>query len=646
MPFLDGDPPSAPPPASQNKSRRVALVIGNGRYTHAGILKNPANDAASMASALAALGFEVVGGAKDGVDLDYAQLAARIRDFGRRLRDEVETALLFYAGHGLQVGGRNYLVPIDAALETEGDVGSELYELQYILNQMERPKRTSIVLLDACRNNPLARNLARAMGLGDTRSAGITEGLAAQQVVAGTLIAYATQPEHVAYDGDGTNGFFTEALLAHLPTPGREIEQMLRDVRTKVVAATEKKKHGPQVPWVHSSLLGASFYFKPNAAVFTPQQEPNPAATTAHHVVAQEWAQLQASTDVQRLKRFAHHFPGYFGDLAIDRLQFLEAEAEVRAKAEAERRQREEIARRHEAEWQQAEAADTTAAYESFLAAWTGGPHVEMAKQKLATIRQHTEGQRLAEGPFQASMRTARGDEVRSLKAGEVFRDAGGPEMVVIRPGTFMMGEAGQQHSVTIAKPFAVGKYPVTFAEWDAAGLARKPGDEGWGRGRRPVINVSWDDAKAYAAWLSNTTVKGYRLLSEAEWEYCCRAGTTTTYSFGDTITKEQAQFSDVDYGSTEQTVEVGKFPANAFGLHDMHGNVWEWCEDPWHPDYNGAPPDGSCWTTGGDTSSRVRRGGSWGYNPRFLRSASRGGNRPGFRGGGSGFRLARTLNP
>ncbi len=194
--------------------RRVALVIGNGGYRHASPLKNPANDAKAMASTLKGLGFEVVGGDRDGVDLDYGTMAARLRDFGRKLREggEVATTLLFFAGHALQVGGRNYLVPVDAALAYEADVGSELFELQYILNQMERPNRTSIVLLDACRNNPLARNLARAMGLGDARSAGIVEGLAEQKVVAGTLIAYATQPGHVAYDGDGANPKFPDRI--------------------------------------------------------------------------------------------------------------------------------------------------------------------------------------------------------------------------------------------------------------------------------------------------------------------------------------------------------------------------------------------------------------------------------------------------
>jgi len=219
--------------------------------------------------------------------------------------------------------------------------------------------------------------------------------------------------------------------------------------------------------------------------------------------------------------------------------------------------------------------------------------------------------------------------------------------MVVVPAGSFLMGSRDgrdaerPQHKVTIARPFAVGRLAVTFEEWDAAygggGVKHEPGDEGWGRGRRPVINVSWEDALAYVGWLSQETGKSYRLLSEAEWEYCCRTGTSTEYSFGDKINKKQAQFSE------SKTIEVGRFPANAWGLHDMHGNVWEWCEDNWHPSYKGAPEDGSAWK-GGEASSRVLRGGSWDVNPQNLRSALRGRDPPDYRDNDIGFRVARTL--
>ncbi|MGH6815956.1 MAG: formylglycine-generating enzyme family protein [Hyphomicrobiaceae bacterium] len=230
-----------------------------------------------------------------------------------------------------------------------------------------------------------------------------------------------------------------------------------------------------------------------------------------------------------------------------------------------------------------------------------------------------------------------------------------GPEMVVIPAGDFPMGsEAGEgdeserpRHKVTIAKPFAVSRFAITFAEWDAAvadgGVEQKPDDQGWGCGRRPAINVSWRDATAYVAWLSKVSAKTYRLLSEAEWEYCCRAGTGTPYTTGSTLTTAQARFSEGNRGSAGRTLEVGQFAPNAWGLYDMHGNVWEWCADSWHPNYEGAPQDGSVWP-GGERWMCVMRGGSWDDTSEHLRSARRSGVHPGDRYIDVGIRVAGIL--
>lgn len=242
------------------------------------------------------------------------------------------------------------------------------------------------------------------------------------------------------------------------------------------------------------------------------------------------------------------------------------------------------------------------------------------------------------------------------------------PKMVVVPAGSFVMGSPpeeiaalvkqskfdhynseGPQRKVTIRQALAVGKFEVTFDEWDACvsadGCAHRPPDQGWGRGRRPVINVSWEDAKQYAAWLSDVTGKGYRLLTEAEWEYAARAGTTTQYHFGDSESglDDHAWYSA---NSGEMTHSVGGKRANAWGLHDMHGNAWEWVEDCWHSNYSGAPADGSAWTTGWTETTRVLRGSSWYYLPLFLRSAYRRRLQPGIRGYDVGLRLARTIGP
>ena len=242
-----------------------------------------------------------------------------------------------------------------------------------------------------------------------------------------------------------------------------------------------------------------------------------------------------------------------------------------------------------------------------------------------------------------------------------VFRDCDlCPQMVVIPAGTYTMGadditdDVKPPHPVTIAHPFAAGKFEVTFDEWDACvrerGCTQNPSDQGWGRGTRPVIHVSWADAQQYTQWLSLKTGQQYRLLSEAEWEYVARAGTTTPFNTGANLKPTQANYagSETVAGSVtgvarNQTIAVGSYPANVFGLHDVHGNVWEWTEDCWNANHNGAPNDGRA-RTSGDCGQRVLRGGAWYDISRNLRSAIRNGFAPGSRVSGIGFRVARTF--
>lgn len=232
------------------------------------------------------------------------------------------------------------------------------------------------------------------------------------------------------------------------------------------------------------------------------------------------------------------------------------------------------------------------------------------------------------------------------------------PEMVELPAGRFTMGQADGDsderpaHEVTIGRPFAIGKFEVTFDEWEACaadgGCAKnkKPDDEEWGRGRRPVINISWEDAKEYVAWLSRKTGKFYRLPSEAEWEYAARAGTTTKYAFGDTINKDQARFSDGRFGKSGdgKTAEVGSYPPNAWGLYDMHGNAWEYTEDCYQLSYRGAPSNGSARLTS-ICPYRTLRGGSWDYLPQDLRSAVRYKLKPKYRMDETGLRVVRSMD-
>ena len=231
------------------------------------------------------------------------------------------------------------------------------------------------------------------------------------------------------------------------------------------------------------------------------------------------------------------------------------------------------------------------------------------------------------------------------LAPGTPFTECGHcPEMVVVPAGTFMMGapdgEPGArdierpQHQVTIAKPFAVSKFEVTFEEWQACyllgGCATRPSDQGWGRGRRPVVSLTWNEAKQYVAWLSRRTGKPYRLLTEAEWEYAARAGTQTAYSWGATwrtatraARRGRIATTAAVSRDNDRTAPVGSFAPNAFGLHDVHGNVWEWVEDCYQDSYEGAPTNGSAFLAE-SCPHRVLRGGSWYNGPRNIRSASR----------------------
>jgi hypothetical protein len=241
--------------------KRVALVIGNSEYKNTTPLINPKHDATDVAEALKRVGFEVI----TGFDLDHAAMRERARVFAEKLAG-ADVGLFYYAGHGLQVAGKNWLIPVDAKITTTSDLDFVTIDLDLVLRNMERETRTNILFLDACRDNPFIQNLARGMG---TRSASLVRGLAQVESGIGTLIAFATQPGNVALDGDGRNSPFTAALLKAIEQPGLSLGEVMITVRNAVVRLTD----GKQVPWEHSSLTG-QFYF-------IPPPPPPPVAATA-----------------------------------------------------------------------------------------------------------------------------------------------------------------------------------------------------------------------------------------------------------------------------------------------------------------------------------------------------------------------------
>ena len=664
------------PPASGQSPSKVALVVGNAAYEHAPPLANPRNDAEDMAALLRRLGFQVTAG----LDLTDAAMEDRVRAFSRQAR-AAKVALFFYAGHGMQVDGVNYLVPVDAQLADEADLPFETVALDLVLKRMGGG--TNLVFLDACRDNPFARGWA-----GAGRSTAVGRGLTrvGEAGGSGMFIAFATDPDRIAADGEGRNSPFTAALKRHIETPGLEINGLLTEVRRTVLASTGNV----QRPWSNSSLSDR-FYFVPGG--------PSPAAKPAAPALAgdapdpatEAWLQIRETANVQLLERYLADYPssGYrmAAEARLDALRGQPFRVVVEPSAARVR------------------ILNIKPPYRAGMKLPAGEYRVEASapghERKVETV---------AHGGTPTVHRMALGKAGR--EAGERFRDCPEcPEMVVVPAGRFRMGDlagVGKENErpvreVRIAQDFALGRHEVTVGQFRRFVLTtghrteaeRDPGKGCWtpdsvtmgkpdwiaGRSWRnlpweiaedqPVICVSWNDARAYVGWVGDRTGASYRLLSESEWEYAARAGSEAKYHFGNDHARlcEYGNGFDETARMTTDPLEpgmfrlvnkitqivckdgayyptpVGSYQANAFGLQDMHGNVLEWVQDCWKGNYQGVPGDGSAWESG-DCSGHVLRGGSWVSEPEGLRSAKRQGVVTGYRGFDSGFRVARTLTP
>jgi formylglycine-generating enzyme required for sulfatase activity len=425
------------------------------------------------------------------------------------------------------------------------------------------------------------------------------------------MVAFSTEPGKTASDVGQGSGPYAAALAAELVKPGLDDFNMFHNVRIAVIERTR----GDQVPWTEDGIQ------RRRRVKFGGEGKPVAApAVTLPEVseAAREWARVD-KTSVAELETFVRrHGASREADYARARIDNLKQQVSVAAPP---------------------------------------APMPAPAKPTQPAVAVPSAPPAGCEG-----LEALVGNMRRCLKPKDSFRDCPDcPQMVVVPAGDFTMGSPsteegrhnheGPQRRVTLAKPFAVGKFEVTFAEWDACvverGCRRKPDDSRLGRGRRPVTSVSWDDiTNEFLPWLSRKAGKAYRLLTEAEWEYAARAGTTTPFSAGATITTDQANF---DGSSTKgqyrkRPVEVGSFQPNAFGLHDMHGNAWEWVQDCYVDTYKDAPMDASAVEWSG-CDSRVLRGGSWYLNLPYLRSADRRGS-DAISYFHAGLRLARTLSP
>jgi formylglycine-generating enzyme required for sulfatase activity len=687
---------SAAAPAAYAE-RRVALVIGNGDYAKVAKLPNPAGDAGAVEKMLRKAGFEAVEVKRD---LGRDAMRRALRDFSDKVR-EADIAVVFYAGHGIEVNGANYLVPVDAALERDIDVEDETVALDRVSQVLEQAKRLRLVILDACRDNPFVRSMRRTVG---TRSVG--RGLAKVEVLsADTLIAFAAKAGSVAEDGKGVNSPYTSALIKHLATPGLDVRLAFGRVRDEVLKGTSSR----QEPFVYGSLGGTEIALVPGVAG-TPAAAPPPSAADEALRVCRE---VEGMTSPAQLGEMAKQHKGTpAADCIAARLAELKQMAAAKqaapassAAADAVRICREvermgdltddlKQLRRMANEHKDTPAADCIAARLAELNARKVARAEEEAKRLCAEVQAITDLVDVKAKAVQAmgtpaeACLTARMDALQKLKLTlaalkatapltaaqerefkpkDMFKECDVcPVMVVVPAGSFMMGspeeekgrggDEGPQRQVTIARPFAVGMFEVSRAEWNdcvvEGGCSATPEGRSKGDSKRPAF-VSWNQiTQQYLPWLSGKTGKAYRLLSEAEWEYVARAGTATPYWWGPSLSPGQAKYEDKITQGYPYPAPVDAFAANPWGLYNVHGNAWEWVQDCENRDYNGAPLDGSARTTGSwNCSYRMVRGGAFDRElPTYLRSANRERNLPDSAspGGSStlslGFRIGRTL--
>jgi formylglycine-generating enzyme required for sulfatase activity len=592
---------------------RVALLVGNEAYaSEIGRLTNPHNDVALLEGALKGLGFEVV----TVRDASLGALTRAVNVYARRLQEAGPNAIgfFYYSGHGASDGTANYLIPVDVKTTETGELWDESLRLTEITRRLkaEAGNATHLVVFDACRNTlKLTQPGSRAV----VQSKGFVP--IAQEN--GMLIAYATAEGELATDVGAGAGPYAKMLAEEIVKPGVEAVVMFRAVQLRVRAVIH------QEPYVGFSALG-------NVYLAGKGEQPTAAPITQLKLseAAEAWDRTKDTTSIAALEAFLARFKDtYYADLARLRLEELKQQVAM-ATPPAPPPKAKETARAAEC------------------------PYFDAFHPRLYVhIARDNEGRCLTLGKGQT----------------EWFKDCDRcPEMVVVPAGDFTMGSPASEHErssgeaqlrVSIGYPFAVARFAATFDEWDACVAdggcnSYIPDDQGWGRGKHPVINVNWNDAKAYTTWLSRKTGKTYRLLSEAEREYVTRAGTITPFWWGSSITPKQANYNGSEYpyeggGSTgeyrKRTVPVDSFEPNPWGLYQVHGNVWDWTEDCWNESNAGNPGDGTA-RTSGNCTIRVVRGGSWYKYPEKLRSAGRSSDSTGYRNYSNGFRLARTLNP
>lgn len=640
-----------PRPASDGRAR-VALVVGNQSYTTVPSLRNARADAEAMAAALDALGFEVM----LRLDLDDRALRQAMRDFKSKL-DGGSEAVFYFAGHGVQLGAANYLLPTNISPESEEQVKDDALMLQRVLDDLSEQKvRFSVAIVDACRDNPFPKT--------GTRSIGNTRGLAPTTAATGQMILFSagagqTALDNLSPDDPNPNGVFTRVLLREMTKPGIPVDQVLKRTRQEVVSLAKSIGH-EQVPALYDQTVG-EFYFIPAVAGAQMARATDVAPMAVAAMPTDDralWESVRDSKNPDEIQAYLNQFPqGLFAGVAAVRLRALMGGGPSTPTSVAS---------------SGAKPASAGSGGATVMGAATGA-----ATAANAAVLIPASGQSIG--------------DLQQLAAGTIFKDcADCPEMVVIPSGKFEMGlvdfrkarrpTEGPAREVSIPGTFAIGKTEVTWAQyarfvretsrtggmgcdtytakrfktntqaaWNSPGFPQTEND--------PVVCVSWDDAKSYAEWLGVKTGHNYRLITEAEWEYVVRAGTKSERFWGENPA-DACRFANVADATGRGslgleavfdcrdrfagTAPAASFQPNPFGVHDLFGNAEEWILDCWSDTYRNAPTSGVA-NTSGDCDRRVVRGGSWFNGADAIRATARAADETSARSSTRGFRIART---
>jgi formylglycine-generating enzyme required for sulfatase activity len=643
-------------------SNRVALVIGNGSYQSAP-LKNPVNDARDIARALKKLGFDVI--EKTNVNKQELELAIEI--FYNRLRSS-KTGLFYYAGHGLQIRGQNYLIPTGIDINSESDVRYKAVDAGWILGKMEDAGNDlNLVILDACRDNPFARSFRNQ-----------TKGLAKMNAPKGSIIAYSTSPSELAMDGEGRNSPYTKAILKHINKSKQPVELFFKSVRKSVDEITS----GKQTPWESTSLLG-EFYFNPKQdkkgskaelALLSEEQTPDNCSlfvnttpedakirilnikpkffqgmellpgkyyievSNKEHATSKQWVSINQgeqktidfvlnplqeeqklvdSNQIQSTQKGTKN-----GSTALETLlaQAKLKKQQQEQNLENEKKRKNELKRK-------------IVIYEDLIKNY-GNQYKEQAWQALCS-------------DFPLLTAGLKSEDISALRqaaslytAGDVWTDlATGMEFVYVPKGCFKMGSySGEPDEQPIHKVcldgFWMAKYEVTQGQWkkimDSNPSKFKSGND------YPVEKVSWNDAKKFISKINQQSGQRFSLPTEAQWEYAARSGGKDQLYAGGNDADRVAWYSS---NSGKRTHRVGTKSPNGLGIYDMSGNVWEWCEDVYDKNaYTKHSLNNPVVISG--SSFRTYRGGSWIYDPKYVRAADRIRDSADFRDGDLGFRL------